>query len=126
MPSAPASSSASSSVDDGFLESQEARDARAADKNAAFKDAQAEAKVRLLDCHSWCAPCSIYIRSCVVPICVPMHANTFLIDRWLFDICFCQAAEKAARAAEDRAKEAKKEFKQAKGEACATRPGGKL
>jgi hypothetical protein len=44
----------------------------------------------------------------------------------LFDICFCQAAEKAARAAEDRAKEAKKEFKQAKGEACATRPGGKL
>jgi len=37
-----------------------------------------------------------------------------------------QAAEKAARAAEERAKEAKKAFKQAKGEACATRPGGKL
>ena len=41
---------ATSSVDDAFLESQEIRDARAADKNAAFKDAQAEAKVRL--CHS--------------------------------------------------------------------------
>ena len=37
-----------------------------------------------------------------------------------------QAAERAARDAQDRAKEAKKAFKQAKGEACATRPGGKL
>lgn len=37
-----------------------------------------------------------------------------------------QEAEKAARAAENKAKEAKRAFKEAKGEACATRPGGKM
>ena len=37
-----------------------------------------------------------------------------------------QEAQKAADAAMKKANEAKKVFKEAKGEACATRPGGKV
>ena len=37
-----------------------------------------------------------------------------------------QEAEKAAKIAQKKAMEAKKVFKQAKGEACSTRPGGKM
>lgn len=36
-----------------------------------------------------------------------------------------QDAEKAFKAATNKAKDAKRAFKEAKGEACATRPGGK-
>ena len=39
---------------------------------------------------------------------------------------YTQEAEKAAKLARDRANDAKKAFIEAKGEACATRPGGKL
>ncbi|KAL3826547.1 hypothetical protein ACHAXA_003611 [Cyclostephanos tholiformis] len=67
-------------VVDENLEPQEVRDARAAEKNAAFKEAKDEAR----------------------------------------------AAERAAKAAQERAQNAKKAFKDAKGEACKTRPGGKL
>mmetsp|Transcript_12054 Transcript_12054/g.25669 ORF Transcript_12054/g.25669 Transcript_12054/m.25669 type:complete len:439 (+) Transcript_12054:99-1415(+) len=75
LPAAPAKPA----VDEN-LEPQEVRDARAAEKNAAFKDALADAK----------------------------------------------EAEKAAKIAKNKANDAKKVFKEAKGEACATRPGGKI
>jgi flagellar biosynthesis/type III secretory pathway protein FliH len=78
--SVPSSSSAPKAVSDEFTEPQEVRDERAAAKNEAYKQADADAK----------------------------------------------AAEKAAKVARDNANEAKKAFKQAKGEACKTRPGGKL
>ena len=110
MPSAPSSSSSSSSYEfDG--PSQEVRDARAAELNAAYKDAKSDAKVS--------PGCFLSLgRVSSVSFNSKLFSYTILSSNQ-------QEAQKAADAAMKKANEAKKVFKQAKGEACATRPGGK-